>query len=67
MKLYKKIIKAFGGSALYLDKTILNHLGALNGDELILELIDDKVVITKSNLDNNYIQRLLDKNGKTNR
>lgn len=60
MKLYKKIMKAFGGSALYLDKTILNHLGALNGDELVLELIDDKVIITKSDLDNERIQKLID-------
>ena len=61
MKLYKKIIKAFGGSALYLDKTILNHLGVLNGDELVLELVEDKVVITKSRLNNERIQKLLDK------
>ena len=60
MKLYKKIMKAFGGSALYLDKTILNHLGVLNGDELVLELIDDKVIITKSDLDNERIQKLID-------
>lgn len=61
MKIYKKIIKAFGGSALYLDKTILRHLNATNGDELILELIDDKVVITKCALDNEKIQKLLEK------
>lgn len=60
MKLYKKIMKSFGGSAIYLDKTILNHLGVLNGDELVLELIDDKVIMTKSELNNERIQRLLD-------
>lgn len=59
MKLYKKIQKSFGGSSLYLDKTILRHLNALPGDELILELIDDKVIITKSNLDNEKIQKFL--------
>ena len=59
MKLYKKIIKAFGGSALYLDKTILRHLNAVNGDELIIELKDDKVIITKSRLDNDKIQKIL--------
>jgi antitoxin component of MazEF toxin-antitoxin module len=61
MKLYKKIQKSFGGSALYLDKTILNHLGVLNGDEVVLELTEDKVVITKSQLDNDRIQKLIDK------
>ena len=44
MKLYKKIQKSFGGSAIYLDKSILNHLGVLNGDEVVLELIEDKVI-----------------------
>ena len=61
MKLCKKIMKAFGGSALYLDKTILNHLGVVHGDEVVLELTEDKVVITKSRLDNEAIQKLLDK------
>ncbi len=64
MKLYKRIQKAFGGSALYLDKTILNHLSALHGDELVLELVEDKVVITKSKLNNERIQSLLDVNKK---
>ena len=59
MKLYKKIIKAFEGSALYLDKTILRHLNAVNGDELVIELKDDKVIITKSRLDNDKIQKIL--------
>ena len=62
MRIYKKIQKAFGGSALYLDKTILKHLRVVSGDELVLELIDDKVVITKSRLDNEQIQKLLDPN-----
>lgn len=64
MKLYKKIMKAFGGSALYLDKTILNHLGVIHGDEVVLELVEDKVIITKSRLDNARIQRLLDKSNR---
>lgn len=61
MKLYKKIQKSFGGSAIYLDKCILNHLGVLAGDELVLELVDDKVIIRKSELDNERIQKLIDK------
>lgn len=61
MRIYKKIQKSFGGSALYLDKIILNHLGVLNGDEVVLELVDDKVIIKKSGLDNEKIQKLIDK------
>lgn len=60
MKLYKKILKSFGGSAIYLDKIILNHLGVVPGDELVLEIVDDKVIITKSNLNNEKIQKILD-------
>lgn len=60
MKLYKKIQKSFGGSAIYLDKCILNHLGVLNGDEVVLELIEDKVIMKKSGLDNERIQKLID-------
>ena len=48
MKLYKKIQKCFGGSGIYLGKIILNHLGVLPGDEITLELVEDKVIITKS-------------------
>ena len=60
MKLYKKIQKSFGGSAIYLDKSILNHLGVLSGDEVVLELIEDKVIMKKSGLDNERIQKLID-------
>lgn len=60
MKLYKKIQKSFGGSAIYLDKSILNHLGVLNGDEVVLELVEDKVIMKKSGLDNERIQKLID-------
>ena len=60
MKLYKKIQKSFGESAIYLDKSILNHLGVLNGDEVVLELIEDKVIMKKSGLDNERIQKLID-------
>lgn len=63
MKLYKRIQKTFGkGSGLYMDKTMLNHLGVLPGDEVVIELVDDCLVIRKSGLDNERIQRLLDTN-----
>ena len=60
MKLYKRIQKTFGkGSGLYMDKTMLNHLGVLPGDEVVIELVDDALVIRKSTLDNERIERLL--------
>ena len=66
MKLYKKIQKAFGkGSGLYMDKTMLNHLGILPGDEVVIELVDDALVIRKSTLDNERIERLLKSVRKT--
>ena len=60
MKIYKKIMKAFGGAGLYMDKTMLNHLGVLAGDEVVIELKDDCLVIKKPDLDVNRIQELLD-------
>lgn len=59
MKLYKKILKAFGGAALYLDKSILKHLKVNAGDEVIIELVDDKVIITKPKIDVKMIKELL--------
>ena len=56
---YKKILKAFGGHALYLDKYILNHLGIVNGDEVCIELLEDGIKITKANINNSYILELL--------
>ena len=65
MKIYKKLQNAFGGCGLYIDKTILRHLGVVSGDELVLELVEDKVIITKSKLNNERIQRLLNTNRET--
>ena len=64
MKLYKKILKAFGGAALYLDKCILKHLSIVPGDEIVIELVDDKVIITKPCIDAKRIKELLDANEK---
>lgn len=60
MKIYKKIIKAFGGAGLYFDKTMLSHLGVLTGEEVVIELKDDCLIIKKPELDLNKIQELLD-------
>lgn len=45
-----------------MDKTMLNHLGVLPGDEVVIELVDDYLIIRKSGIDNEKIQRLLDSN-----
>lgn len=59
MKLYKKIIAAFGGAALYVDKTMLKALNIEPGDEVIIDIQEDKLVITKPTLDANKIKELL--------
>lgn len=64
MKIYKKVLKAFGGAALYLDKIILKHLNISTYDEVVIELVDDKVIITKPTLDAKKIKELLDANEK---
>lgn len=65
MKLYKKLQKAFGGSGLYFDKTMLRHLQAFNGDELVIDLKDENnqpyIIITKSKLNNTKISEVLNK------
>ena len=60
MKIYKNILKAFGGAGLYIDKTMLNHLGVLIGDEVVIELKEDGLLIKKPEIDPNKIQELLD-------
>ena len=65
MKLYKKILKAFGGAALYLDKSILKALKVATGDEVIVEIQENRVIITKPILDANKIKELLDANEKS--
>ena len=71
MKLYKKLQKAFGGNAMYIDKTILNHLGLLQEDELVLDLTEINgepvIIMKKSKLDNTRLQELLDARKKSNR
>jgi antitoxin component of MazEF toxin-antitoxin module len=64
MKIYKRIMKAFGGAGLYVDKTMLNHLGAMIGDEVIIELKDDCLIIKKSGMDLSKIQGIIDAKSK---
>lgn len=59
MKIYKKIIKAFGGAGLYMDKTMLSHLNVSTGDEVVIELKDGCIELRKPDLDLNKIQELL--------
>lgn len=65
MKLYKRIMKSFGGAGLYMDKSMLNHLGVLPGDEVVIELIEDKIVIKRPELDLDKIQELISGKIKT--
>lgn len=53
-------MKSFGGAGLYMDKAMLNHLGVLPGDEIVIELIDNCIKITKPELDLDVIQELID-------
>ena len=63
-KLYKKTLKSFGGGALYLDKCILEHLHIQPGDEVIIELEEGKVTVTKPLNDAKKIKEILDANGQ---
>ena len=60
MKLYKKILSAFGGAGLYLDKSILKALKVVPGDEIVIDVQDNKVTLTKSIIDADKIKELLD-------
>lgn len=64
MKIYKKILKAFNGAALYLDKKMLNAINANTGDEVVIEIQDHKLIISKPTIDANKIKELLDANEK---
>ena len=67
MKIYKKINKACGGAILYVDRTMLNHLGVLVGDEIVIELKEDSsLVIKKPDLDLTKVQEILRKNANKN-
>lgn len=60
MKLFKKIQKTFGDAAgLYFDKKMLNHLKVQPGDEVVIELINDTLIIKKSIVPNNLINEVL--------
>lgn len=65
MKLYKKIIAAFGGAALYVDKSMLKALDVFPGDEVIIDVQDGKLTITKPTIDANKIKELLDASTKS--
>lgn len=58
---FKKLINAFGGSALYLDKKILRHIGVNPKDEVVITLVDKVAVISKPLLSTQDIDRILSK------
>lgn len=43
-----------------MDKCMLNHLSILPGDEVVIELKEDKIIISKPEIDSNKIQELID-------
>ena len=59
MKLYKRTIQAFGGTALYLDKCILQALNIECGDEIVIDIQEGKVTLTKPTINIDKIQQLL--------
>jgi antitoxin component of MazEF toxin-antitoxin module len=61
-KIFKKVLEAFGGAALYLDKAILKALDIQPRDEVMIEIQEGKVIITKPAIDSNKIKELLDAN-----
>lgn len=61
MKIYKKILRAFNGCALYLDKKILKALNVAAGDEVVIEVREGEVIITKPSIDANKIKEMLDR------
>lgn len=61
MKIYKKILRAFNGCALYLDKKILKALNVAARDEVVIEVREGEVIITKPSIDANKIKEMLDR------
>lgn len=62
MKIFKKTIEAFGGCALYLDKKMLKHLKIRPKDEVVIELTDQGLLISKPKISIDDIQELLNAN-----
>lgn len=58
-KIFKKLIQSFGGYALYLNKSILDHLKLKGKDEVRIEFIKDAIVITKADLSDSKIEEML--------
>ena len=53
-------MKAFGGGGLYVDKTMLNHLGVLIGDEIVIEFKEEGLLLKKPEFNAEKIQELLE-------
>ena len=64
MKLYKKLIKAFGGAALYVDKNMMKALNIISGDEVVIDVQPGIITIQKPTIDANKIKELLDASEK---
>lgn len=58
-KLFKKLIRSFGGYALYFSKSMLNHLDLNDKDEVKIEFIHGAIIITKSDLSDAKIEEMM--------
>lgn len=56
---FKRLLNAFGGTALYLDKKILQHIGVSPKDEVVITLVDNVAIISKPLLSTQEIDRIL--------
>lgn len=58
---FKKLINAFGGVALYVDKQMLDYLHVKGGDEVRIDFKDGKVILSRPIISNERVNQLLQK------
>lgn len=58
---FKNLIKAFGGTALYMDKQMLSCLQLSCGEEIQIELKDNFIVLSKPLISETKVHELLQK------
>lgn len=58
---FKNLIKAFGGTALYMDKQMLKYLQLSCGEEIQIELKNNSIVLSKPLIPEQKVHELLQK------
>ena len=58
---FKKLLSAFGGVALYIDRQMLEHLNLQSGEEIQIELKEHEIVLSKPFITNIEVDELLQK------